>query len=186
LTASRFGEICRATDNRDFNKLAQSIYSPPSLTCPAIVHGKSNEKVALQAFEKKMNIEVKKCGLFVNPNFPFLAASPDGYSEIDNKLVEIKCPYSGRNMLVAEGPEFPFLHISNDKLSLKRNHPYYYQVQGQMACSEKTACYFVVFTLNDMFVEIINYDPSFFEKEMLPKLKEFYFTYYEPLIMSCM
>jgi hypothetical protein len=133
-----------------------------------------------------MGIEIKKCGLFVNQNYPFLAASPDGHSKLDNKLVEIKCPYSGRNMLITEGPEFPFLHMSNNRLSLKRNHQYFYQVQGQMACSEICSCYFVVYTLKDIFVEVINYDATFFESEMLPKLKEFYFTYYEPVILSRM
>lgn len=36
--------------------------------------------------------------------------------------------------------------INNGKLILKRNYPYYYQVQGQLNITKRTWCYFVVWT----------------------------------------
>ena len=130
--------------------------------------------------------EVRQCGLFINPDFPFLAASPDGVIESNNEIIEIKCPYNGRNKKIQQGKDFSFLTLENQKLALKKTHKYYYQIQGQMACSKKAVCHFVVYTLVDILIEQIYFDPTFFEKEMLPKLTEFYFSIYEPLILSKM
>ena len=130
--------------------------------------------------------EVRKCGLFINPDFPFLAASPDGVIESNDEKVEIKCPYNGRNKKIQQGKDFSFLTLEDKKLALKKTHKYYYQIQGQMACSKKSVCHFVVYTLVDILIEQIYFDPTFFEKEMLPKLTEFYFSIYEPLILSKM
>jgi hypothetical protein len=44
---------------------------------------------------KKMGISVKRCGFFVDKDFPYLGASPDG--PVDHgHVVEIKCPSSAR------------------------------------------------------------------------------------------
>nr|CAD7418951.1 unnamed protein product [Timema cristinae] len=39
----------------------------------------------------QINIDVTNCGLFVDKDQPFLAASPNGLVG-DNEIVEIKCP----------------------------------------------------------------------------------------------
>ena len=167
-------------------KLSESIFSPVAINCPAVVHGNVHEQLALNKFEQMTSTKVRKCGLFVNPDFPYLAASPDGVIESKNEIVEIKCPFNGRNKKIQEGKDFSFLTVEDNKLTLKKTHNYYYQIQGQMACSQKYVCQFVVFTLVDIFIEQIHFDPTFFEKEMLPKLNDFYFSIYEPLILTKM
>jgi hypothetical protein len=64
----------------------------------------------------------------------------------------------------------------NDNLQLKRNHKYYYQVQGQLNISNRKSCYFVVYVeeKQNLFVEKINKDEHLWINTMLPKLKEFY------------
>jgi len=46
-------------------------------------------------------------------------------------VVEIKCPYAGRNDVIEPSKKFPFLSRSDSgDLILKRTHNYYMQVQG--------------------------------------------------------
>lgn len=45
--------------------------------------------------ERKLNIRVNRCGLFIDAQKPFLGASPDGLIE-NNGIVEIKCPFGAR------------------------------------------------------------------------------------------
>lgn len=48
-----------------------------------------------------MNIKIEKCGLFLDKKHPYLGASPDGLVGED-VCVEVKCPYSARDMTVKE------------------------------------------------------------------------------------
>lgn len=49
----------------------------------------------------------------------------------------------------------------NENLSLKRDHPYFAQVQAQMSVIGLTRAYFVVYTVTDMHIEIIHFDFAF-------------------------
>jgi hypothetical protein len=53
-------------------------------------------------------------------------------------------------------------------LTLDNKHDYYYQVQGQLLCSGRKACQFVVFTHKDMKVCCIERDEQFIH-DMLEK-----------------
>jgi hypothetical protein len=71
-------------------------------------------------------------GFFIKPDYPFLGASPDGVID-DEYLIEVKCPFSGRNENVLPGKPFPFLHRnSHGEVSLKQTSNYYSQIQGQL------------------------------------------------------
>lgn len=72
----------------------------------------------------------EKCGFFISAEYPFLGASPDGLLGEDT-IIEIKCPYSSRKSLINE-ITVPYLYYNNGELALKKNHPYYAQVQGQL------------------------------------------------------
>ena len=122
--------------------------------------------------------------MFINPDFPFLGSSPDGVVD-DDSIVEIKCPYNGRNNVISPGKSFPFLEKDeNEKFRLKRNHNYYYQILGQLAISKRIRCFFVVYTFVDCFVEEIVFDHDFFHEAMLPQLSRFYELNYRPFIAS--
>ena len=82
---------------------------------------------------KHQNFRVIENGLFINPEWPFIGASPDGIIEClchGKGALEIKCPYCHRSKDVTDA-------VSNDKnfclekdtdeaLHLDPDHPYYY------------------------------------------------------------
>ena len=124
------------------------------LSGEAIVHGRTYESIAVEKFESLSNLKVSHCGLFINPKYPFLAASPDGV--IGSKaVIEVKCPFNGRNMKVQPGKFFSFLTFDGTTVTLKKNHSYFYQIQGQLAISRRDFCDFVVYSHTDRFVEKI-------------------------------
>ena len=81
-------------------------------------------------------------GLFVDVQHPYLAASPDGVLADEFAVLEVKCPYSGREEKIKPGKNFPFLEERDGNFCLKRGHNYYYQCMGQMFICKKTALLF--------------------------------------------
>ena len=63
----------------------------------------------------------------------------------------------------------------NGSIKLKKNHKYYYQIQGQMFCSNLRKIAFVVWFGDEkpLHVEDIEFDLAFWNKT-LPKLVYFY------------
>lgn len=80
-----------------------------------------------------------------------MAASPDGLiDEIDgDSILEITCPSSIQEYTPREAFEngtLKFMADNEGQLVLKKTDKRYYQIQGQLNISEKTYCYFVVWT----------------------------------------
>ncbi len=163
--------------------LCASMFNSSELNTPAIIHGKTWESTAIKTFEKSMDVQVERCGLFVSSKHPFLGASPDGIIGTDC-VIEVKCPFNGRNSKIGLGKSFPFLTKEGEDIVLKRNHRYYYQVMGQLAITDRKYCYFVVYTYEDLHVQKIEYDASFFNDSVLPKLAQFYQQHYLPYVAS--
>jgi hypothetical protein len=71
-----------------------------STKIPSLNDGKIHEIDAKKELGKKLteeyndNIEIISCGLFIDKNFYFLGASPDGFLENIDSLIDIKCPYT--------------------------------------------------------------------------------------------
>ena len=106
-----------------------------------------------------------------------------------NELVEIlkiKCPYSARDTTPVQAaeklPSF-FCKVVNGNLSLKKNHNYYFQVQGQLAITHANWCDFCVYTPHGFSIERITFDKSFW-KSVVHKLDEFYFKYIIPTLSN--
>lgn len=93
-------------------------------------------------------------------------------------LVEVKCPFSHKNRTPLQAGEsrdlFCSVELNWPSLKLKCSHPYFCQVQGQMAITERCWCDFVVYTEKGLSVEGIQFDEDFWKKELLPKLTAFY------------
>ena len=132
-------------------------------------------------YRAKSQNHVHDCGLIVNPLFPCLGASPDG-KVCDNGetgLLEVKCPFSARNMTIKEavspnsGLRNFFLTCDGDNFSLKKSHPYWYQVQGQLLVSGAKFCDFVKYTRQDYQAFRIYPDVETME-ELLSKLCPIY------------
>lgn len=78
LTASEFGFICKRKNSTSCKfRVHKMLYhiSNNSLA-DALVHGKDMEPYARAYFEEKTKLSVKPCGLFIDHDYPFLAASP--------------------------------------------------------------------------------------------------------------
>lgn len=180
LTASRFGEICKATANRDFKKLALQYVNPKEFRSRATDHGKSYEAVAIKTLSS-MYGKIEQCGLFVSANKPWLGASPDGILN-DGSIVEVKCPYSSKDKKIND-VTIPFLKKTEASFELKLDHDYYFQVQGQLYCCNATRCYFGVYTLKDFLVLDIRRNDAFIEK-MLEKLERFYLDYFQSAVIE--
>ena len=68
---------------------------------------------------------------------------------------------------------------------LRKDHHYFFQVQGEMAVMSLPWCDFVLWTAaskNNIFVQRIHFDHDFVGK-MLPKLSSFFFNHIHPKIM---
>ncbi|KAL0895959.1 hypothetical protein ABMA27_011961 [Loxostege sticticalis] len=179
ITASMFYSVCHSKSYS--TALLQRIFAPKTVHTRAIIHGVTNEVVALSQYELYLGVLVEKCGLFISAEYPFLGASPDGFLGEDT-IIEIKCPYSSRKSLINE-ITVPYLYNNNGELALKKKHPYYAQVQGQLYCTGRQYCNFIVYTFVDMKVIFINKDDSYIN-EMLNNLINFYIHHLEPAILN--
>ena len=66
-----------------------------------------------------------------------------------------------------------FASTKDGKVTLKRNHNYFFQIQGQMAICKRNWCDFVIMKTKEMIIERIIFDPKLWQ-ETLPKLESFY------------
>lgn len=44
----------------------------------SIKHGKDSENLTLQHLSQQENIKVEPCGLYIDPDVPYVGAAPDG------------------------------------------------------------------------------------------------------------
>ncbi|XP_076078325.1 uncharacterized protein LOC143048513 isoform X2 [Mytilus galloprovincialis] len=185
LTASTFGEICKVTSRRNTDKFCHSLFYGSNIQSKALSHGKNYEAKALKAFNLKFDKNAKRCGFYVSIDKSFLGASPDAILEDGQSIVEIKCPYNGRNEDVKPGPNFKFLQMdSNGNIVLKESSNYYDQIQGQLFVTKRSLCYFVVYTLCDLFVQKINLNEEYCNNCLVPKLESFYQRVFRPYVAS--
>ena len=75
-----------------------------------MVHGIKCEKLARSKLEDMEGVTVEQAGLRVYPKHPHLGALPDGFIGKDT-LVEIKCPFAGRDEEIKPGENFPFFEF---------------------------------------------------------------------------
>ena len=148
-------------------------------------HGYHNETKARNIYITNTGFTVDLCGLVVNPSLPWLGASPDGIvhdpSESSVGLLEIKCRYTHRLSTVEDAAcdsNF-FAELSDGKVTLKKNHKHYYQVQGQMALSKVLWCDFMIYTFKNYCIQRIRFDSEFWDY-IQTNLTDFYFKHLLP------
>ena len=204
ITASNMGAVCkRKKDEPDNLVITLRGYRPQLTGIKSVNHGRKYENQALKSYKKKHNtfckgnIELQEKGLIINPRYPFLGASIDGKVICDvcgNGIVEVKCPYGSedqtkhpwRNMSPEECAQYPnfFCELKNHAMSLKKDHNYMYQVQGQMAICQVKWVDFVVWTKKGLNFERIDFDDLFWSRQMYERLKAFYLYGMLPEIFS--
>ena len=72
---------------------------------------------------------------------------------------------------------------SDGRLHLSRSHPYYAQVQGEMAILDVEWCDFVVFSKGEVIADRILADLDYWN-DLEEKLEQFYLQYVVPELLS--
>ena len=145
----------------------------------AIKYGREHEGLARTCYEnlqkcRHRNFEIQLTGLHIDTHFPALGASPDALVSCDCHgmgVLEIKCPEKYMNGL---------FNWQNDKKfpvgkthEIKRNHPYFYQMQMQMLLTKRSYCDFFVWSKgkenSDKLIVRVDADISF-QQELKAKL----------------
>eukprot|EP00058_Branchiostoma_floridae_P011877 XP_002597365.1 hypothetical protein BRAFLDRAFT_66500 [Branchiostoma floridae] len=118
-------------------------------------HGCDQEEAAIKAYEtymngKHVNFQIKKCGVFISKEHPYLHATPDFLVSCDCCGIgcgEVKCPISVPDCDFDQyvKNKSAFLEKVDGVFKLKKTHNYYHQVQQQLfVLSERKYCDFVV------------------------------------------
>jgi hypothetical protein len=101
-------------------------------------------------------------------------------------LCEIKCPHDKREedlLFTCQKPNF-FLFNERGQPKLKQSHPYYYQIQTQLALTGTDWVDFIVYTHKSMVIQRILFNQQFWE-ECASKHRDFYIQYYLKIAAEC-
>lgn len=186
LTASTFGAVVKRQEKTPPDNLVKQVmqYHVPR-TVPSMKWGIDHERAASRAYGTEMRerrghsfLTVAECGLLVDKDRPYLGASPDGLVSCPDctppcGLLEIKCPWSCRSSTVAEAcasADF-CCELRDGKVALKRDSPYFYQIQGQMGISGRTWADFVVWTPKDNTNKTIHIERIYFDSKLWSGMK---------------
>lgn len=115
----------------------------------------------------------------------YIGASADGI--VDSTVIEIKCPFTGRDKTVLQLVRDGYKHIKqydDGVLALSSNSPYYCQIQGEMAIKGCNMCHLVVWTPQDMQVFAVPFDAQFWNDQLLPKLVAFFEQHIKPKLVA--
>ena len=134
-----------------------------------VQYGIEKEKEAKLSYTKLLQkchhgLSLEETGLLVSKRYSWLGASLDGIRKCKcckRTVVEFKCPFNGKDL----DPKSAFLLESvggtcnaDGKLTLKRSHKHYYQVQTEMAVSGIPSCDFVIYTNKGILIVQIDFD----------------------------
>lgn len=76
LTASRFGHVCKMRKTTSCKNSVYDILYGSDIQSKAIQYGKAMEDVARKKAERFLSKKIYECGLFVDKEIGYLAASP--------------------------------------------------------------------------------------------------------------
>ena len=203
ITASNFKSVSAKVDSVARAKgtlkskttalVSRLLHGSPNIDyIPAIKWGKEKEDQAYNEFHVKALAQHQQCklsksGLWVMKNKPYIGASRDGVMSCaccGNAVLEIKCPYSIRNSCVSDNwHQTDFLTETDGVVKLKTDHSYYYQITGQMAITGSSRCFFVVWTTQELHVEIVHFDAVFWGS-VLQKLDVFFKSYMVKVLLG--
>ncbi|XP_060577969.1 uncharacterized protein LOC132735083 [Ruditapes philippinarum] len=188
LTSSNFGKVmARRSTNVSSALVKNMLYSKFQGNIHTIRGLTQEQNTIIEYKNQKGNVEVSKTGLKICKSHPYLAASTDGIvqTKSDTGLLEIKNLLQTNSYMIKQaiGKVQNFcLQQSNNKVQLKREHEYYFQIQGQLNIFEIEWCDFVIRRTNpyDLYIERIKRDKNLWTLKMVPKLKCFYMKFILP------
>jgi len=88
LTASNFGKVCKMRPTSPCKGKVYDILFG-NLTIRAMEYGKITEVIAKEKFETLTNLKFMDCGLFIDADKPYLAASSSKYDVLRNECFTI-------------------------------------------------------------------------------------------------
>uniref|UniRef100_A0A3P9QDN2 Uncharacterized LOC103475265 n=1 Tax=Poecilia reticulata TaxID=8081 RepID=A0A3P9QDN2_POERE len=159
----------------------------PKVQTRAMSWGIEMEAETLKSAALGRPVRVLECGLFIDGQRPWLAASPDGIvvdAQSGRRLLclEVKCPYKHRHRSVEDAcRDDPYfcLQLDGDTpgqapvYALKKSHSYFTQIQVQLAVTGLDRADLVVFTLKETAIVPVTFDPDLWD-ETVSKLEVFY------------
>lgn len=149
LTASNFGKICKLRPTTSRANTIKSILYDTFCGNEHTKYGIEFEPFAKAEFKKLTGFKIQEAGLFIDENLHYLAASPDGLLD-DNGIIEIKCPSTIKDLTPREAIQMgklKFATLDNkNNLQLKQNDKYYFQVMGQLKITQRSFCYFIIWS----------------------------------------
>lgn len=92
-------------------------------------------------------LEVSKAGFFIDVERPYIGASPDRILDCKccgRGVLEVKCPFCHKAELPEEEDKNFCMTKESGQWTLRRQHPYYYQVQLQMHVCRVSYADFIV------------------------------------------
>ena len=187
ITASLFGDVLQRRQDTPPDNLVLRILQEKQFTSAATEWGRQKESVACQEYvayqpsHGHLDLVVTPSGFIISEAQPFLGASPDGsvYDHSNHSqplgFLEIKCPYAQRNVTPVDSCLASGLcyTAANGKQTLRRNHRYFAQIQGQMAVGKRPWCDFVIYTTHGLGMQRIPFDQKYWEKILLLNLQPF-------------
>lgn len=174
---------------KDILEVPQKLFTKKNM--PASIRwGVENEEKAREQYVTEMKVEhagftCVPSGLIVNPQYPYLAASPDGLTTCQchgRGTVEIKCPFKYANVHPMSVADKTFYLDSSDSYNLKKSHEYYSQIQGQMHIANAEFCDSVCWTPQGLHIQSVRRDSSFWDCSQ-PLLQDFFRKHVLPEMM---
>lgn len=201
ITASKMKAVCHTNPANPSQTLIKQVCYPQSyaFTSRQTCWGCMHEKAARDCYEKRMkeshtNFSVTDSGFIINPQWPFIGATPDGIVSCTccgEGVMEIKCPYchKGQSIEVSiQDTKFCIQKNVNGVLELDHSHSYYYQVQTQLFVCSAKYCDFCVCTFSedqehDFYQERLSQNTEFWEN-CVTKSKHFFQTSILPELIA--
>ena len=155
VTASVFKAATKTNISRLSESLIKRICYPESyiFMSKATKYGCEHKDAAMKAYtcshkDRHADFDVTDVGLFLNSKYPYFGASPDDKVSCvccGEGILEIKCSYNcikTESLLEAADDDSFCLKLDEKSgfLLLRKDHLYYYQVQAQLAMTEKQYC----------------------------------------------
>ena len=172
--------------------------STPGLQSAVCEYGLAMEKVADELYKKHFPLPIdaealvlKQSGLFMSPNEPWIAASPDFIAELypskQKWLIEVKsfvpCPNvtTFQELLQFRGASYmPYYYDTEGIIHARSNHKFYYQIQCQMYVTGLPYCDLLFYYKDNVACVRVKFDHDLWHKNIYPELTAFYFRFILP------
>lgn len=182
LTSSYFSRVLHARNRKSYKKIVEDILYHNVLYSNAadLVHQRLCEQEALDLFSSLyMSESIDECGVFIDTEFSYLAASPFRLFGRDG-IVVVKCPLNVFKKSINDAIQrknIPFWSKSkeSDAIVVNVNSHWYAEIQGELHVCRKKFAYLMVYLGSSEFkIEKIERDDEYWRTKMEATLVYFF------------